>query len=836
MSKLTSRTALLTSICPLALAISLNAQAQDNQETNQLGSLEEIVVTAQKRAQSANDIGMAISAVSGDVLRDLQIDDTSELANAVPGLTFSDSGFSTPVYSLRGVGFSENSVQAASTVGVYHDQIAVPYPIMTKGLMMDVERLEVLKGPQGTLYGRNSTGGAINYIANKPTEEFEAFTSVSYGSFETLDASGVVSGAFSDTVRARLAVRTVQASEGWQESITRDDTHGEQDRTSARLLFDIDPSDSLSLSIAANWWEDKSDTQLPQLWFPEYGRPSNDIVVGFQELVRTPIFGTDDAQATDWPTGNSRLGSGPTADMSGSSLAITLNWALSDSMELTSLSSYSTFDNNSRYTNDQTPGLPFETTFNGVRAIDTLDERAQAYFSDDIDTLAGIWYINDSTIDAWSQELRLSGETESVNWLAGIYMSSDEIDSDTPQIGETSTNVSRAASPPFVSSIGVSNPTETNSDAWAVFAHTEWTVSDALNLTVGLRYTDEQKDFEGCSADLGLGDTSTFLNTLFGQELTEPGGCTTLDENFMPVTAEAELNEDSFSGRLGLDWNVNDDLLTYVSYSRGFKAGSFPTFTATDERQFQPVVQEQLDAFELGLKATLLDGQMQFNGAAFYYDYKDKQLMSKVVHPIFGPVNALVNAPESEVRGLEFDVQWAPVQGLYLSMSATYTDTEVTEFTAFNQFGVFGDMAGSSFPLAPELQINALAKYEWGINDNLNAFVGADVSYSDESTTDYAITEVQDPGTRGYVDFIGGLGFSVGDTAPIADAFLLDSYTLFGVQAGIKSSDDRWVLSLWGRNITDEYVVNNTRNSGDSILAWTGMPTTWGVTFDYSWD
>ena len=834
MSKSINRLIILTSICPMALAISLNAQAQDNQETDSRGFLEEVIVTAKKRAQSANDIGMSISAVSGDVLRELQIDDTTELANAVPGLTFSDTGFATPVYTLRGVGFSENSVQAASTVGVYHDQIAVPYPIMTKGLMMDVERVEVLKGPQGTLYGRNSTGGAINYIANKPTEEFEGSASVGYGSFDTLDASGVFSGPLSDNVRARLALRTVQSGEGWQESISRDDEHGEQDKTAVRLLVDIDATEDVSVSLAANWWEDQSDTQLPQLWFPSYGRPSNTVVVGLQETYRTPIFGTDDAQATDWPTGNSRLGSGPTADMSGSSLAITINWDINDSVQLTSLTSFSKFDNNSRYTNDQTPGIPFEATFNGVRAIDTIDARALGYFSDDIDTLAGVWYINDSKIDAWSQELRLSGQTGSLNWLAGIYLSSDDIDSNTPQNGEPSTNVSRAHTL-GIGAMGAANPTQTNSDAWAVFAHTEWSVADNLNLTVGLRYTDEQKDFEGCSADLGLGDSANFLNTLLGSNVA-PGACTTLDANFQTGPVIAELNEDSLSGRLGLDWNVNDDLLAYASYSRGFKAGSFPTFTATDAQQFQPVVQEQLDAFELGVKTTLLDGQMQLNVAAFFYDYQDKQLMSKIIHPIFGPVNALVNAPESEVTGLEFDMQWVPVEGLYLRLSGTYTDTEVTEFVAFNQLGVYGDMAGSSFPLAPEIQINALVKYEWGINDDINGFVGADLSYSDESTTDYAITEVQDPGTRNYDLFIAGLGIALGDTVPIGDAFSLDSYTLLGAQVGIKSADGRWTATLWGRNLTDEYYPNNTRKSGDSILAWTGMPRTWGITFDYALD
>jgi len=131
--------------------------------------LEEILVTAQKREQSANEIGMSITAYSGDTLKELAVEDITDLAAITPGLTYNDVGAGTPVYTMRGVGFNESSLQAASTVGVYNDEVAIPFPIMTGGPLLDIERVEILKGPQGTLYGRNSTGGGINYIANKPT-------------------------------------------------------------------------------------------------------------------------------------------------------------------------------------------------------------------------------------------------------------------------------------------------------------------------------------------------------------------------------------------------------------------------------------------------------------------------------------------------------------------------------------------------------------------------------------------------------------------------------------------------------------------------------------------
>ncbi len=176
--------------------------------------LEEVVVTAQKRAQSANDVPIAISAFTGDRLKDLGVLTPADLARITPGLTYNPSTQSNaPIYAIRGVGFTDESVQASSTVGVYLDEIAFPYPVMTRGTMFDLERVEVLKGPQGTLYGLNTTGGAINHFANRPTDNLEAGITATYGRFEQYDIEGFISGPLSDNLRARLALKQVGAGE-----------------------------------------------------------------------------------------------------------------------------------------------------------------------------------------------------------------------------------------------------------------------------------------------------------------------------------------------------------------------------------------------------------------------------------------------------------------------------------------------------------------------------------------------------------------------------------------------------------------------------------------------
>ena len=176
--------------------------------------------------------------------------DTRDLTNIVPGFTVANSDLNTPVYTLRGVGFNTPNLSSASPVGVYVDEASFPYPYMGNGLIHDLERVEVLKGPQGTLYGRNTTGGLVNFITNRPTDEFEASITARVGNYESYGIDGFVSGPISDSWGARLAFSTLNANKGWQESVSRPgDRNGEKDRVSGRLLLDFDPSDRFSANL-----------------------------------------------------------------------------------------------------------------------------------------------------------------------------------------------------------------------------------------------------------------------------------------------------------------------------------------------------------------------------------------------------------------------------------------------------------------------------------------------------------------------------------------------------------------------------------------------------------
>ena len=199
------------------------------------GMLEEVIVTAQKRNQSENDIGIAISTWTGNELRDMGVVSAEDMALRTPGLTVNESSATgVPLYTIRGVGFQDYSTGASSTVGIYFDQVAMPYTVMTRGLLFDAERVEVLKGPQGDLYGRNTTAGQINFISNKPSEEFEVGVNVGYSSYSTVDFEGFVNGSMGENVKARIALKTIQSSEGWQIGVDGGDELSENYVTALR--------------------------------------------------------------------------------------------------------------------------------------------------------------------------------------------------------------------------------------------------------------------------------------------------------------------------------------------------------------------------------------------------------------------------------------------------------------------------------------------------------------------------------------------------------------------------------------------------------------------------
>ncbi len=781
-------------ISRLAMAVALASVALPSAALQ----LEEVVVTAQKREQVANDIGIAITTFTGDQIRELGILSAEDIAMYTPGVTVNETAATgVPLYTIRGVGFQDYSTAASSTVGLYFDEVAMPYTVMTRGLLFDTNRVEILKGPQGDLYGRNTTAGQINFISNAPTEEFEAGVIASYGSYESADVQAFVSGPLSDTVRGRLATRYVKSNEGWQESTVDDDELGTDDVIALRATLEADLSDNFTAKLILSYVDDQSentantaydgrDIGLNQFIAPHI--PLNEIAPG-----ETPEFySTGDNKAAGWtnsytsPITGKTFNIRPQRDNQTTNIALRMDWDLGG-MTLTSISGYSDFERVEG--NDWDGGF-----YNDSSNINTTD------------------------LQVFSQELRLSGESDKLTWVAGLYYSYDDMDeyyhyfmSDSVYgLGGVAFGVQPFASAPILE---LDTKYQQETDSAAIFGHIEYDLSEQLTLVLGARYTKETRDWTGCTYVADDGSLGNFLNSLFPTDLG-PGDCGTINDigglSFAFEPYSDSIDTSRASGKVGLDWKPSDDVLFYASISNGFKSGGFNGANSNTTTQLIPYKEEVLTAYEIGTKATLLDGTMQLNGAVFYYDYKDKQEQDAAV-TLVGNISGLTNVDESEITGAELDITWQPTSGLTLAANAAWLDSEVKKWQGVDRALsswpgniVYYDASGQDLAMTPDLSYTLFARYEFAIGNDLVMDISADVNYTGDTT---------------------------GGPRP-EDA--TEDYRVANARIGLGSTDGNWRVMGWVRNLADEDYYPSAYGGGNGPYVRTnGMPRTVGITLSY---
>jgi iron complex outermembrane recepter protein len=316
------------------------------------GTLEEIMVTAQRRAESINDVGLAIQAFDAAGLEALRIDGVADLTAVVPSFTVSQSYQGVPTYTMRGIGFNTINLSATSTVGTYVDEVAYAYPIMNTGPLMDLERVEVLKGPQGTLYGRNTTAGLINFVTARPTDAFTAAVSADLGNYESYNIGGYISGPLTERVQARIAVRSENSGEGWQRSVSRGERLGEISKHAVRGSLAVQPGDRTRIDFSALYWRNESDTVAGQgIGFTPATESSPFNAPGLVTFIRGNA--PNNASDADWApeAGRSQdLGigrglAGPLRENNPfTGLKLRVDQDLSSDVKLVSLSSYNEFE------------------------------------------------------------------------------------------------------------------------------------------------------------------------------------------------------------------------------------------------------------------------------------------------------------------------------------------------------------------------------------------------------------------------------------------------------------------------------------------------------------
>lgn len=752
--------------------------------------LEEIVVTAQKRLQRAGSIGMAITSLSGDALKQQGIDSVADLVRIDPSFSVSETNYSAPVYSIRGVSYNDFSMAATPTVSVYMDEVPYAFPALSKGATFDVERVEVLKGPQGTLYGQNATGGAVNYIAAKPTDHFEAGVDGTIGRFDAVGLDGFVSGPITETLAGRFAV-SVRGGGDWQESNTRDERLGGQSSVKLRALLEWLPTDTLRVQANFNGFIDRSDSPASNLVQIVLARQS--AAPQIPGTVNAQV-GSKDPRSADWQAGIT-----PQLDETSEQATLRVDYDLPLDMMLTYLGSF------------------------------------QHYAQDNLNVPAGADYNfsmqQEGLINSTTQELRLSGQAvdSQLNWLLGAYYAKAYArENQLYDLSDTSSSyaltkvpllIGQPAIPPFSGNLSVSRDVSTNR---AAFANIDYGFLEQFGVTAGVRYTSTKISHDGCTKDIdgNLAAGATVIETIakggVGVVPAVQGGCVTVDSTFTPAYIHQSLTEDNVSWRIGLNWNPIEKTLIYATISQGFKAGSFPTLAASSHLQLRPVTQEELLAYELGIKSRLFDSRLQIEGAIFHYDYTDKQLQARSLDPngIFGLLNNLVNVPESKVDGVEFGLRGIPVEGLTLAANVTYLQSSVeSDYFGYNAFSSTPiNLRGEEFPNTPEWSFILDGQYDWDIDNDYSAFFGASARYQ---TRTQGLFGTQSAIDQGYPSTYNS------------------AYGVIDLRAGVATADGTWRVGGFVKNLTNTFYAVQTTRVGDSVVRFQGQPTTFGVTASF---
>lgn len=754
--------------------------------------LEEVVVTATKREQSLSDVGMSVSALSGDQMRMQGISSVADLALSTPGLVFTPSQAATPVYTMRGIGFFESSLAAYPAVSLYQNQIPMPFPVMASLVAFDLERVEVMKGPQGTLFGNNATGGAVNFVPAQPTEDFGAGLDLNYGRFNTREVGGYISGPLFDTVRARAAIKAVRSDE-WQKSYTRQDELGKKDNLAGRVLIDWTPSDQIDVQLSFNGWRNEDEPLAPSIigHRPQYSVGQSGFGGGLEEsfpVLNVPLAPKDNRRA-DWPVGL------PYQDHEFWQASLRVDYEMRNDITFTSLSSYGELDYNA--------AVPGAGSY--LKVLELREELGD--------------------LETWSQEIRLANNPiNSFRWLLGFNYEESEVFQITDLIYPDSTSY---AVDGITNSIYSSDQVMKNT---AGFVSIEYDVIDALTVKGGVRQTNAKRRGNAYTGDMGVPVDSGYSLTDFFNLVYDAvygGAVSTISDGesvvLDPLSLETieprgRLNENSTSWSFGIDYRITPGAMLYGNIMKGYKAGSFPHLAGAVSRAFDTVRHESVLSYEIGLKGESANGRHSLSGAFFYNKYDNKQQRSKFIDPIFGQLDRLENIPKSVIKGVELQVSSRPLERLTLSASVTYLDAKIKDYegTIGQEIlpnglreEVKSSFRGAGLPYTPNWQYSLKGVYDFSLSDSLDAFIAL--------------------GVDGQTESISILTIDADDKS----LYRIGTYNLINGSIGIKSSDDRWQAMIWGKNITDKRYWQNTMLAFDTVGRYHGRPAEYGISISY---
>ena len=719
--------------------------------------LEEITVTATKREERLIDIPVSVTAFTGEAVDRLNMTTLYDLTPHVPNLQFKEQfGVTSPIIMIRGIGNTSFFANTINPVGIYQDGVYIGQNIVQGLRLYDIERVEVLRGPQGTLFGRNTTGGLINYISRKPdvddgTNGFVEVTVGEFGQFDVQAAGGVALG---ETAAARVSVFR-QTKDGVFDNVNPANSNvddGEVDTIALRGAIDWSLSDALNLYLSARYG--KGDGNL-RGFKPAYTTtfgfdpvcPPGGVPGEFQNGCSDPFF----IGLTDAPGFHETQHSFATKEeVEGNGFTAQMDWQVGN-YSVTSVTGWDTAD-------------------------------MERFEDDDGNVLALLHDTFLADTDFFSQELRLTSNYDDrpYDWIFGLYYYTDELDTQTHfnNVDHGPGFISGAFGPPGPTPEGIGQNIHQETDSWAIFGEGNYDLTQNLTLTLGLRVTNDERSV---TLDSFLFDASQVpANSPISVAAARAA-------ELFPVITPTSNNDDwtEWSGRLALDYSFSEDSMLFASLSRGFKGGEVnggAIFLPSEVGITDP---EFVTSLEAGYKGMLFDNTLEVSITGFIMDYDDQQVL---ISDVASGLPILTNAGSSDINGAELEFRWQPNEAWYVSLGGAYLDAEVDSF--FDPV-TGADFSGNQLPEAPEWSFDGIVRYEIPAGPGT---LSLQTDWYWQDSRWFVIEHTQ--GLR------------------------QDSYGIVNARIAYSFFDDQFRIAVIGRNLFDEdYTVNGFDSSTFGSLA-----------------
>ncbi len=744
----------------IVLAAENSSDEAKFEENDKSSNVETIIVLSQRRAENIQAVPISVTAFTGSLLDDKDIHSLEDLDGLVPGLVTTNSvNYGAAPLTIRGIGGANGGGNFFNDepVAVYVDDVYISRLSFSTADLIDVESIEVLRGPQGTLYGRNSTAGALAVRTARPSEDFEAYIKGGFSQYGEHRLSGAISGSINDDLQARFAFGRSNM-DGWGDNLFDDSKVGSSKDTTSRLSLRYAPSETFSGDLILEAQQRDGVPATIALANIAPLTPSTPFVLrsDIDTLLDNNQFSLNDPNRNESET---------------NSATILLNWDLG-TVVVDSVSSLRNYDMEGFQDSDGTEYTLFNN--NGIMESKQI-----------------------------SQEFRFSSNTDDdFSWVAGLYYLQEDV----------SMNFSiRNFQGLFGSGTDANFVANQEMSTWATFANATYEFSEQLSVTLGARYSAETKTFDNAQVVKTIGQ-SIPLPIPYGPF---PAGAR-IPANLTfaaPPTFNDEEDFSSFTPRLVMNYQYNEDVMLFASYNQGFKSGGFNSFGLTPAFE-----NEEIDAFEIGIKGDYLNDELRFNAAAFAYDYTNLQVRLPV--PTGGV--KIQNAGEAEIRGVESELVWSATDNLIISANITFLDTNLTQFftTEIPEDLLFLigapiplndiDAKGNELTRAPKVQyyINADYFIEYG-----NGFEGCfSINYRN----------------RDEIFFL--------ETNQSQDTFSSESSNEINLRLSFGPADESWTIGIYGQNITDERTITQVTALGGHPNAAISEPSKWGIDFTVNFD